>query len=205
VADVEVQYTRIQEQYPEINHHFLLGKSIGGLLAAYACCSPKLKFDGLVGLSGAFAVDNKVMIPPGPVMALLYTLNMAIPKLPLKSLMDVSLLVSDETAQQQWKSDSLVRRERLTVGYLHELLQCTRDIKDTLIDDKFPSSTISMLMMWGTDDKVVTRDGHELMCTFSKDATMKTYDNGRHNLLAEPTLKEQVIDDIRDWIVKHCK
>jgi alpha-beta hydrolase superfamily lysophospholipase len=37
------------------------------------------------------------------------------------------------------------------------------------------------------------------------DATLKTYPGGRHNLLAEPMIKEQVISDVRDWIGAHCK
>ena len=203
VSDVEMQYTRIQQCYPQVKYHFLLGKSIGGLLAAYTCCSPNVHLNGLIGLSGAFALDQ-VMIPPAPIMALLYSLNLFMPKLPLKPLMDSSMLVSDETAQEKWKADTLVRHdEKLTVGYLQELLHCTRILEHTL-KEKFPTD-MPVLMLWGTDDKVVTHAGHALMCSVSDNASLKTYPGGRHNLLAEPSWKEQVITDICDWILLNCK
>jgi alpha-beta hydrolase superfamily lysophospholipase len=202
VSDVEAQYARIHEKFSNVKYRFLLGKSIGGLLAAYACCSPNVHFDGLIGLSGAFAL-GETMIPPGPVMGLLYSLYLIMPKLPLKSLMESSLLVSDDMAAKAWELDPLVRRGRLTVGYLYELLRCSQAL-DNKMKDAFPSE-MPMLMLWGEDDAIVTRAGHEQMCTFSKNATFKTYPEGRHNLLMEPTLKMQVIQDIRDWILVNCK
>jgi alpha-beta hydrolase superfamily lysophospholipase len=60
-------------------------------------------------------------------------------------------------------------------------------------------------MLWGEDDAIVTREGHEQMCAHSKNATFKTYPGGRHNLLMEPAFKMQVIVDIRDWILATCK
>lgn len=202
VLDVEAQYTRIHEEFKDVTHRFLLGKSIGGLLAAYTCCSSTVHFDGLIGLSGAFAVD-KIMVPSTPVLALLSSLNVVMPKLPLKPLMASSMLVSDETAALEWEADPLVHRERLTVGYISELLRCSNELEDILrqSQDAFPS----MLMLWGTDDAIVTLEGHELMCRYSKIASLKTYSGGRHNLLAEPEHKTQVITDIRDYILVNCK
>jgi acylglycerol lipase len=202
VRDVEDQNTRIRQEYPQVKYHYILGKSIGGLIAAYAYCNDNMNVDGIIGLSGAFAVD-KAMIPAGPAMALLHSLNMIMPKLPLKPLMPSSLLVSDEAAQEKWENDPLVRRGRLTVGYLHELLQCSGELEEVLKGSFPPDSPV--LALWGTDDKVVTREGHELLCASSEHATMKTYNGGRHNLLNEPKLKNQVINDIRDWIVENSK
>lgn len=204
VQDVKDQYLRIQQQFPHAQHHFVLGKSIGGLIAAHAVCRDgDLKFSGMIALSGAFGIDQ-CMIPSTPVlMILLNSLNKVMPKLPLKPLMPASLLVSDEAAQEQWQDDPLVRRERLTVGYLHELLRCTGHIEETL--KSFPAE-LPILALWGTDDEVVTKQGHELLCGKCPDcATLKTYSGGRHNLLSEPQLKAQVMNDICDWIVEICK
>ena len=205
VSDVEAQYMRIHEKLNNVKYRFLLGKSIGGLIAAYACCSStNIKLDGLIGLSGAFSIDES-MIPSGPVMGLLYSLYLVMPKLQLKTLFQSFQLVTDETAAREWESDPLVRRGRLTVGYLYELLRCSR-ILDKVMKERFlPDDSTSMLMLWGEDDAIVTRAGHEQMCLFSKNSTFKTYPGGRHNLLAEPSLKAQVITDIRDWILARCK
>ena len=205
VEDVQDQCKRIQQQFPQVQHHFLLGKSIGGLIAAHACCDSKEMqhyVSGMIGLSGAFGIDPN-MIPRGPVRMLLHSLNMAMPKLPLKPIMPASLLVSDTAAQEKWQEDPLVRRDRLTVGYLNELLRCTEQLEETLTES-FPSD-LPVLALWGTDDEVVTKQGHELVCGFSNCATLKTYSGGRHNLLSEPQLKMQVMNDICDWIVEICK
>jgi acylglycerol lipase len=201
VKDVEAQYTVIHDRLPNVQHRFLLGKSIGGLIAAYLCAQKTVHFTGLVGLSGAFQVDA-CMIPPAPIMGLLHCLNTILPKLPLKKLFPPALIVSDEAAIAEWKADPLVRRGRLTVGYIMELLRCSQELPSLELTHE------PMLMMWGTDDKVVTLAGHEQMIAATGtdvDATLKTYPGGRHNLLADPMLKEQVISDIRDWVVAHCK
>jgi alpha-beta hydrolase superfamily lysophospholipase len=125
---------------------------------------------------------------------------MIFPKLPLKTLMAPELLVSDEAAIAEWQADPLVRRGRLPVGYIMELLRCSQESPSL----KF--THLPVLMMWGTDDRVVTLAGHENIIAASGNiGTLKTYPGGRHNLLAEPILKEQVISDIQDWILAHSK
>lgn len=199
VKDVEANYTVMHDRLPNVQHRFLLGKSIGGLIAAYTCAQKNVHFTGLVGLSGAFQVDAP-LIPPAPIMGFLHCLNMIFPKLPLKTLMAPELLVSDEAAIAEWQADPLVRRGRLPVGYIMELLRCSQESPSL----KF--THLPVLMMWGTDDRVVTLAGHENIIAASGNiGTLKTYPGGRHNLLAEPILKEQVISDIRDWILAHCK
>lgn len=205
VDDVKDQYKHICQDFPHVKNHFILGKSLGGLIAAYAACSccgdDDMHLAGFIGLSGAFGIDESI-IPAGPVMALLNGLNVVMPKLPLKPLFSSSLLVSDETAQEEWQRDPHVRRERLTVGYLHELLRCTRNM-DELLKGSFPSD-LPVLALWGTNDQVVTKQGHVTLCGSSESATIKTYTGGRHNLLSEPQLKHQVMNDICTWIVELC-
>jgi hypothetical protein len=54
----------------------------------------------------------------------------------------------------EWKADPLVRRGRLTVGCIMELLRCSEELPSLEFTHE------PMLMMWGTDDKVVTLAGH---------------------------------------------
>jgi acylglycerol lipase len=199
--DVREQQEHICQEYPDVKYHFLLGKSIGGLIAAHACCSSNVHVNGFIALSGAFGIDES-MIPSGPILVLLHTLNMVMPKLALKPIMSVDLLVTDESAQNEWGNDPLVRRERLTVGYVNELLHCKGQI-EKFLQESFPRH-LPVLALWGTDDKVVTKQGHDVLCGFSENATLKTYTGGRHNLLYEPKLKMQVMSDIRDWIIENC-
>jgi alpha-beta hydrolase superfamily lysophospholipase len=57
--------------------------------------------------------------------------------------------------------------------------------------------------MIGSDDQVVT--GQKLLMDkcCHKDKELKEYPNGRHNLLQEPSLKQEVMQDIRRWILEH--
>ena len=60
-----------------------------------------------------------------------------------------------------------------------------------------------MLMLWGEQDEIVTKSGHELMMERNQNAdkTLKTYPQGLHNMLQEPSLKDQVTTDIQQWIL----
>jgi alpha-beta hydrolase superfamily lysophospholipase len=57
--------------------------------------------------------------------------------------------------------------------------------------------------MWGTADRVVSREGHEMLVGLcgSADAELRTYAGGRHNLLAEPSLAADVAADIRAFVL----
>eukprot|EP00985_Skeletonema_marinoi_P035327 scaffold46275_cov314-Skeletonema_marinoi.AAC.1 len=72
--------------------------------------------------------------------------------------------------------------------------------------------------MIGEDDHVVSLDGLEMMLNCKQDknfdyylmaphsqSKMKIYEGGRHNLLAEPGVKEKVIGDIKDWILRRVR
>jgi len=124
-------------------------------------------------------------------------------KLPIKPLFDSRLIVADAAALQQWQDDPLCCKDRIRLGYLVELLRCCKALAD---DGVVSGINIPMLMMIGTDDHVVTLSGHQLMSekSCSKDATLKLYEGGFHNLLQEPGLKMQVISDIQEWLLERC-
>ena len=196
VEDVVAQYNDLSTKNKPC---FLLGKSIGGLIAAYVCAQHPTLFSGLIGLSGAFEIEG---MPSAALETMLNGLAMLAPKLPLKALMDSEQLVSDEAAQQQWEQDVLVRRGRLTVGYITEILRCIHELPTRTASSEFEQ--LPKLLLWGTDDHVVTRAGHEQMQS-GQHATIHIYPGGRHNLLAEPALKDRVVGDIRDWILAQVK
>ncbi|MDH5676369.1 MAG: lysophospholipase [Myxococcales bacterium] len=204
VADVVALQQRLDADAPfaGVKHRFLLGKSIGGLVTAYTVLAHPTMFSGLVGLSGAYGLDPAVGIPPAPVVSLLRVLARLLPKLPVRRLFDDRMLIRDPAALAALRSDPWFNRGRLRLGYVAEMLGCNGDLPLRVGELHLP-----MLMMWGSDDRVVTRAGHELMAqkSASTDATFKVYEGGLHNLLQEPDLGPVVIRDVVHWILEHSK
>jgi len=202
VQDVNACYQQIHEynpRYASVGSRFLLGKSLGGTVTAFTVASYPNHFTGLLGLAGAYELDP-MMMPGQIVLTILKQLARVAPKLPIKPLFDPSLIVSDAGALQRWQDDPLCCKDRIRLGYIVEVLRCCK----ALTDDSIVSAIdIPMLMMIGTADHVVTLSGHKLMIEkcCSKDATLKLYKGGYHNLLQEPGLKLQVISDIQAWIL----
>ena len=199
VQDLHALYTRVHDhpRYQCVRQRFLLGKSLGGLVTAYAVEKYPTNWTGLLGLSGAYTIDPKMMMSP-LVMAMLTMVARFLPKLPVKPLFDEHLIVADQDALEQWRNDTLCCKDRLRIGYGVEI---TRAI-DGLPASLSYTTKLPMLMMIGSDDEVVTRQGHQLMVDLNQsgDKELKIYPAGRHNLLQEPTLKDAVIQDIVEWI-----
>lgn len=204
VADIVALQQRLDAdaRFSAVQHRFLLGKSIGGLVTAYAALAHPTMFTGLLGLSGAYAVDPGVGIPPAPVITMIGALARLLPKLPVKRLFDERMLIRDAAALAAWRSDPLFNRGKLRLGYVAEMLACNGDLPLRVGELRLP-----MLMMWGSADRVVTKAGHEMMVqkSASTDATFKVYEGGLHNLLQEPDLGPEVIRDVVHWILDHSK
>ena len=210
VEDVDMYYEDIHKKpaYVNVKNRFILGKSIGGLIAAHTVLEHPHKYSGLLGLSGAYKPHPDHAVNP-VLEKLLWTLNACIPKLPLKQIFDPKLIVKDEDALKKWYSDPLCSKAKIRVGYAVEALRCRKELPDLVCELNLP-----MLMMIGEDDHVVSRDGLEMMLNCKRDknfdyylmaphsqSQVKTYEGGRHNLLAEPGLKDKVIGDIKEWIL----
>jgi alpha-beta hydrolase superfamily lysophospholipase len=158
-------------------------------------------FSGLIGLSGAFKIDP-AQVPPAPVVAILRLLARIFPKKGFRRPFDPKLITSDPEGLREWERDPLASKQKLTFAYAMEFLRC-----QTLLPELVPGIKIPMLMQWGSEDKVATLAGHEMMIenSGSTDTTLKIYEGGYHNLLSEPTLKDQVMTDIQEWIIERSQ
>ena len=214
VEDVDMYYKEIHKQpaYAKVTNRFILGKSIGGLIAAYSVLEHPHKYSGLLGLSAAYKPHPDHAVNP-VLEKLLWALNAFSPKLPLKQIFDPKLIVKDADALEKWYSDPLCSKAKIRVGYAVEALRCRKELPDLVSEINLP-----MLMMIGEDDHVVSLDGLEMMLNCKRDknfdyylmaphsqSQMKIYEGGRHNLLAEPGVKEKVIGDIKDWILRRVR
>ena len=199
VQDVDTLYTRIhdQPQYQNVKARFLLGKSLGGLITAYAVAKYPSYWTGLLGLSGAYA-SGPSMTPSPVAVHILNTLGYCFPKLPFKPLFDEHLIVADENALEEWRKDKLCCKDKVRLGYGIQILKGCQNLPQQCRG----KIQLSMLMMIGSNDQVVTREGHQLMVDLNRstDKELKVYPDGRHNLLQEPSLKDGVMKDIAEWM-----
>lgn len=200
VEDVDHFYEEIHRkpEYAKVKNRFLLGKSIGGIVTAYAVARHPNKFSGLIGLSGAYAPHPDHAVNPLKVV-IVKILNTFAPKLPLKQVFDPKLIVKDKSAFEDWYNDPLCSKDKVRVGYASEAMRCRKELPSLIKD----IGETPMLMMIGLDDRVVSLEGLKMMTNHgsNKNAKINTYDGGYHNLLAEPTLKKKVIGDIKEWIL----
>ena len=198
VADVDALYQHIhsQDKYQNVKARFLLGKSIGGMVTVCTVAEHPNHFTGLIGLSGAYDSD---ITPSFLLRGILKVLSYVAPKLPLKRMFDEKLIVADEDALQAWRDDPLCSKDKVRVGYTVEALRVLELMKSSLMSE----IKIPLLLQCGSEDRVVTVSGHELFAqkSASEDTSVKIYPQGRHNLLQEPSLKEQVTSDIEEWIL----
>eukprot|EP00435_Cladocopium_sp_Y103_P021831 s706_g5.t1 len=85
LGDIVADYQRIHQPgspFADVTQRYLLGKSIGGLFAAWAAAEHQDKWTGIIGLSGAYQVD--VAVKPGAfVLAFVKALAYLAPKMPL--------------------------------------------------------------------------------------------------------------------------
>eukprot|EP00667_Euglena_gracilis_P021241 EG_transcript_23210 len=178
LEDIRQDYWRIHEQprYAHVPHRFLLGKSIGGLLSAHLVARHPDLFTGLIGLSGAYEITGA--LPPAPVMWLLRGLAAVAPKWPLRPPFPPELIVSDTAALEEWRRDDLCAHGNVTVGYIVTAAAAVAALRPAI-----PGIAKPLLMLWGTGDRVVSREGHQLMVDASggTDKALRVYEGGFHN------------------------
>ena len=117
MGDIAADYQRIHGAhcpYEHVTSRFLLGKSIGGLFAAWTAAQPPQDgwWTGLIGLSGAFSIDPSVK-PSALALMFVQSIAACAPKLGLRAPFDPTLIVSDAQALKDWERDPLVSRGKL--------------------------------------------------------------------------------------------
>ena len=121
MGDILSDYQRIHgsgSPYEHVSSRFLLGKSIGGLFAAWTAAEHH-NWTGFIGLSGAFQIDPAVK-PSAIARMLVKAIATCAPKLGLKPPFDPKLIVNDAQALKTWEQDSLVSRGKSLGLGLHQ-------------------------------------------------------------------------------------
>jgi len=174
---------------------YLLGHSMGGEIALDYALDHQSSLAALV-LSAPAVLPGDDISPL--LMKVAKVMGKLVPGLPGQKLGSASIS-RDPAVVKAYDEDPLVFRGALTAGVGGAMLRTMDSFPSRL-----PSLRLPLLVMSGTDDKLVKPEGAELVVRLagSTDKTLKMYDGLFHEVFNEPE-KELVLGDLTDWLKAH--
>jgi len=176
---------------------FLLGHSMGGLIASYYLLDHQKEFTGAVISAPAIKV-SKTISPMTITMGKL--LSGIMPKSGLMAL-DATAVSKDPEVVKAYVTDPLVYTGKVTARLAAEMLRAMQRVTAEV-------GTISLpfIAVQGTEDRLVEPDGTQMLYneSSSKDKTLKMYTGLFHEVFNEPE-RETVLADVEQWLNAHLK
>jgi len=172
---------------------FLLGHSAGGVTSAVYTLDNQHELAGFICESFAFQVPA-----PGFALAAIKGISHIAPRLPVLKLKNEDFS-RDPKAVEALNNDPLIAHEIQPAITVAALVRA-----DERLHDEFPTITIPLLIMHGTEDKATVCRGSQFFyeTAGSQDKTLKLYEGHYHDLLNDYG-KDEVMADIVSWIDKH--
>lgn len=174
---------------------FVVGTSLGGLIALSAALSPHDSLAGVVAGSPALDAGGAST----PLRRILPLLAAVAPKLRLNPGLDVSGLAHDASAVADYLDDRHMQIGRITPALARATLEGIERVMRRADDLAVP-----LLLMHGLDDRVVPPDGTIALHALAgaDDKTLVTYDGALHHLLLDD-LRDEVTLDVVAWLGAH--
>ncbi len=171
---------------------FLLGHSMGGLIASHYLLDHQDEFIGAIISAPAVKVSDsisKLTIIIGKLLAALA------PKMGLLAL-DVDAISRDPEVVKNYVNDPLVFHGKTPARQASELLKAMLHISAEAGRINLP-----FIVLQGSEDKLVDPGGAQMLYdkSSSKDKTIKIYDGLYHEVFNDPE-REQVLKDVENWL-----
>jgi alpha-beta hydrolase superfamily lysophospholipase len=192
--DLKTFYDMVRKENPGLKI-ILLGHSMGGLIAtAYAeqhqqelCC---------LIVSAPLLKPGDSVAPATITMA--RVLSAIAPKMGVQKL-DSTFLSRDKSVVEAYDNDPLVFRGKITARLGSELFSTMAKVQQGM-----PSLTLPMLIMQGTEDKLVEHEGAKMLYAKagSSDKTLKLYEGFYHEIFNEQD-RANVFADLDPWLDSH--
>jgi acylglycerol lipase len=173
---------------------FMLGHSMGGLLAVQYALEHQERLTGLL-LSGALAAVDAA---PAPARLIARVLSAIAPRTGLIAL-DGALVSRDPQVVAAYRADPLVHHGKIPARTVAELMT---------VGERFPGLvgqiTVPTLIMYGSEDRLCPPSGSVMLGERigAADTTVKRYDGLYHEILNEPE-QQTVLDDLCAWLDAH--
>ena len=169
---------------------YMLGHSVGGVIASSYVFEHQTEIAGLICESFAFDVGL-----PELAQLALEGASYLIPHLPVYSLKN-EIFSRDPKVVEQMNNDPLIANEKQPAETVSEVLKAA-----ALLKENMPNFKIPVFIIHGTADKATRPEGSQYFYdnVGSEDKTLKLYEGGYHDLLNDID-KETVMRDILAWI-----
>lgn len=175
---------------------FLLGHSMGGLIALQYATGDPAELAGLVLSGAATKIEAGSPLLRGAARLLsAATPNLGVLTLPPE---DVS---RDPDVVAAYRADPLVHHGKVPARTGAELLATSQALPDRLERLRIP-----MLIMHGTEDRLATPEGSRMVHQRAtmQDRTLRLYDGLHHEIFNEPE-HDEVLGDVVAWMVEHIR
>lgn len=176
---------------------FLLGHSMGGLIATRYALRYQDFLDGLI-LSGA-AIQVGDDVPPA-LKKVSRFLSELTPTLPVIAKAE-KVLSRDPEVERRFSDDPLCYNGKLKARLGYEMMLASEEVRSRL-----DQLTLPLLVMHGTADRLTNPDGSRLLYerATSPDKTLHLWPDYYHEIFNEVE-KEQVIAYLLDWLEAHVR
>lgn len=184
----------VKTAYPD-QKRFLIGHSMGGLVAATYLVNRQDEFAGAV-LSGPSI--KPVEAPPAAVVFIGRILSKLAPRAGLISL-DANLVSRDPKVVADYIADPLVFNGKISARLGAEMIDAMANAVTNA-----PKLTLPLLLLHGGADGLTSPEGSKIFHerAASRDKTLKIYDGFYHEIFNDPG-KEGVIADLTRWLDAH--
>jgi len=192
--DLKTFFDIVRSKHPNAKI-FLVGHSLGGLIATTYTVHYQHEFDGLI-LSGAGLKADTGFLPV--LIAVVRMLSLLLPKVGIVTI-NASFISQDKTVVDAYVNDPLVFRGRVPVRLGGEVARVMHKLTHEM-----PKINLPILIMHGTADRLSDLKGSEMLYerVSSHDKTLKLYEGFYHEIFNEPG-REQVFADMETWLETH--
>lgn len=174
---------------------FMVGHSLGGLIALQYATEPGTLLDGLV-LSGPLV---EVAVGSALLKSLAGALSALVPDLGVAALNATEKISRDPEVVRAYREDPLVYRGKVKARTGAEILATTQSLPARL-----PRLSVPLLLLHGTDDEICDLAGSTMVHdqVSSPDKTLRRYQGLYHEVFNEPE-RDEVLADLVSWLEKH--
>jgi alpha-beta hydrolase superfamily lysophospholipase len=197
LLDLRLMVEMARENLPEDRKIFLLGHSMGGLIAlCFALQNPEL-IDGVIASSPALGVAVEV---PAVKSILGNVMSFIWPGLLLGNELDATKISRDESVVSAYQNDPLVH-DRVSARWFTEIMSTMGEVNRQASRIQIP-----VLMQVAGDDHLVNAQSskHFFENLVVDDKTLHVYDDLYHEIYNEIVdQRQKVLGDLESWLENH--
>ena len=199
LTDLRLTVELAKKDMPDEMPCFLLGHSMGGLIALYFAQHYPELIDGVVASSPCLGMVIEI---PAVKKVLGSFMSYVWPGMTMGSGLDATKISRDENVVSAYKNDPLVH-DRVSARFFTELLAAMESV-----NQQASALNVPVLMQVAGEDYLVDADSskHFFEKLTLQDKTLHVYDDMYHEIYNAPEdQKGRVLDDLETWLDKECR